>query len=139
MARGYIAAGDVEAFVEGYVDSFATWDILALYGTSPNRLCDARHIAEAIGRPEPQVERSLRSLVEKGFFRLEGAEPQDFYHFDPEPGLARELGAFVAATSDRRGRLKALSVLLRKLGPAGPPDQLEKATGVRDVLSDGQR
>lgn len=125
MAPGLLRTSDVDAFVERYVDSFAAWDILTLYGTSPNRLCDVCDIAELVGRPEALVEESLRTLADKGFFRIEESSGRSFFHFEPSPALADELGGFISATTDRRGRLKALSVLLRRLGPSGAADEAQ--------------
>ena len=44
------------------------------------------------------------------------------FRWHPNGDLAACVERFVAATSDRRGRLKALSVLLRKLGPPSATD-----------------
>lgn len=125
MARGLLRIPDVDGFVEDYIDSFAAWDILCLYGTKPNRLSLPCDIAELVGRPTQLVEECLRSLAQKGFFKVERSTERCHYHWAPDPKLAARLKRFVSATTDRRLRLKALSILLRKLGPAGSRDHLQ--------------
>lgn len=116
---GTVALDD---FIDAYVDSFTSWDILNLYGTDSSRLCAPKQIAQLVGRPEASVRESLDTLVAKGFFQVEEGSDAAYYHWKPTRDLAQQVDAFVEATSDRRGRLRALSVLLRKLG-AGATDR----------------
>jgi len=76
-------------------------------------------IAQLVGRSEVAVEGCLRELAESGFFEVEKAPGRVYYHWRPKPKLKADLERFIAATGDRRGRLKALSLLLRKLGTVG--------------------
>jgi DNA-binding MarR family transcriptional regulator len=113
----------VEDFVNAYVDSFTTWDILSLFGSTPGESVMPGDIAQLVGRPEPAVDTCLRRLVEKGFFVAEPGRGARRYVWSPSPELERSLTAFIKATSDRRGRLRALSLLLRKLGTGGSRDR----------------
>ena len=115
----------VEDFVNAYVDSFTTWDILSLFGSTPGGSAVPGDIAQLVGRPEPAVDICLRRLVDKGFFVTEPGRGVGGYSWKPSPELERSLAAFMKATSDRRGRLRALSLLLRKLGSGGARDRLE--------------
>lgn len=125
-AVGAPAGADaVEDFVDAYIDSFTTWDILSLFGSTPGQSALPGDVAQLVGRPEPAVDTCLRRLVEKGFFVTEPGPGARRYAWHPSPELARSLSAFVKATSDRRGRLRALSLLLRKLGSAGTRDRLD--------------
>lgn len=108
----------LDEFVEKYVDSFTAWDILTLFGTSPNRLSKPDEIAGLVGRPQGAVESCLKVLAEKGFFEIEVVPGRVYYHWKPEESLCAGLHEFVTATADRRGRLRALSALLRKISSA---------------------
>lgn len=118
-------ADPVEEFVDSYLDSFTTWDVLSLFGSTPGSSAMPGDIAQLVGRPEAAVETCLGRLVEKGFFEAEPGRGTKRYVWNPKPELARSLAAFIKATSDRRGRLKALSLLLRKLGSGSPRDRLD--------------
>ena len=112
----FLGVSDLEEFVETYVDSFVAWDVLTLFGTSPNRHSNPTDIAQLVGRPQAMVDACLSSLAEKGFFLAEDSGGKTFYHWKPNADLARKVDGFVKATADRRGRLRALSILLRKVG-----------------------
>jgi hypothetical protein len=123
-AAAPLGADAVEEFVNAYVDSFTTWDILSLFGSTPGGSTVPCDIAQLVGRPEPAVDTCLKRLVDKGFFVSEPGRGAGRYAWRPSPELERSLAAFMKATSDRRGRLRALSLLLRKLGTSGARDRL---------------
>jgi hypothetical protein len=106
-------------FVRDYIDSFTTWDILSRFGAAPEALADPRVLASELGRPVDVLDSCLRALADKGFFRRESAPSGPCYRWSPDDPLASRLQEFMAATADRRGRLTALSVLLRKLAGEG--------------------
>ena len=122
MTSSTLHLADVDSFVNFYVDSFTDWDILTLYGSSPHNLSPVEDIAMEVGRSEDVVESCLTSLAEKGFFVVERSPGGTRYRWRPDGELAASVERFVNATADRRGRLKALSVLLRKLGPSSSTD-----------------
>lgn len=60
---------DLLAFVERYATNLARWDILVLFGQSPQMLENAQTIAKRIGRRATSIEKELEDLVYLGVLR----------------------------------------------------------------------
>jgi hypothetical protein len=106
---------DILEFVDGYVDRFVTWDVLAFFHENPGAEKKPSSIASEIGRKAALVEAALESLKEKGVLAREPDEADEpTYRYAAPPGFSEDLAAFLAATRDRTTRLAIVSRVLQK-------------------------
>ncbi|MDD5748295.1 MAG: hypothetical protein PHP64_04475 [Actinomycetota bacterium] len=106
---------DILEFIDGYIDSFTTWDILSYFYEHPDILMSLEAILVEIERKQETVERALSNLAGKGIICIESEEGSEkFYRFSPSAEFRRKLDRFMSATHDRTIRLAVVSCVLQK-------------------------
>ena len=105
------SAKDVLRFVNEYVDSFISWDILIFFHHNPSAIETSRSLSGRLGRRLEDTKDGLTFLCEKCVLRTEDNET---YEFKPEDQLANQIIAFCDALEQRDTRLKILSKVLSK-------------------------
>ena len=105
------AAKDVLAFVDEYVDSFISWDILIFFHHNPSAIETARSLSGRLGRRLEDTKDGLTFLCEKDVLRTVDNET---YEFKPEDQLAKQITAFSDALTQPDTRLRILSRVLSK-------------------------
>lgn len=106
---------DVIDFVDGYLDSFVTWDVLIYFHENPHVEKKLSGIALDIGRAAPSLETVLGNLAGKGVLLGEteaGDEPS--FRYTPTSEFRVTMERFIEATRDRTNRLVFVSRVLQK-------------------------
>ncbi len=101
----------VHGFVDEYIDSFLSWDIIMYYHRNTSAIETPDSLASRLGRNRRDVEAEIRKLVRKGV--LTPADGGTFRHA-PAPELARQIEAFNEALSVSSSRMIILSQVLGK-------------------------
>lgn len=103
--------GEVHKFVEEYVDSFITWDILLFFYNNPGALEGSESLSNRLGRNEEDVRAGLRSLSKKGVLLT---IDKGVYQSNPDPQFLNRIKAFSDALSVASTRLSILNQVLSK-------------------------
>lgn len=107
----------VEKFVEEYVDSFITWDLILFFHENPYTVGTPSSIALSIGRLGSDIEPHLERLAEKGVLTREersGEDGEAIYSYKPNPEFEKMVMEFKRALRDRASRLIIVSKVLQK-------------------------
>lgn len=104
-------------FVDEFIDSFITWDLVLFFHENPYTLGSASSIAMSIGRLGADIEPFLEKLAQKGVLSHEyrpgdGAEP--IYAYKPQHEFEKMVTDFKRALKDRASRLIIVSKVLQK-------------------------
>lgn len=107
----------VGAFVEEYIDSFISWDLIIFFHENPYTVGSPSSIAMSIGRLGSDIEPYLEKLADKGVltreYRGQGGS-ETIYAYKPEPGFEKMVIEFKRALKDRASRLIIVSKVLQK-------------------------
>jgi len=98
-------------FVDEYVDSFISWDILLFFRHNPAAIETAKSLSGRLGRRQEDTKFGLTFLCEKGVLRTEDNKT---YEFKPGDQLEMQITAFSDALAHRDTRMKILSKVLSK-------------------------
>ncbi len=107
----------VSAFVDEYVDSFVTWDLILFFHENPYTVGSPSSIAMSIGRLGADIEPYLEKMTEKGILSHElrpGDGAEAIYAYKPEPEFEKLVREFKRALKDRASRLIIVSKVLQK-------------------------
>jgi predicted transcriptional regulator len=107
----------VNQFVDEYIDSFITWDLILFFYENPFTVGSPSSIAMNIGRLDSDVQPYLEKLVEKGIVTREtptrdGAEI--IYSYKPNDEFEKKVEQFKKSLRDRTSRLMIVSKVLQK-------------------------
>lgn len=103
--------GDVHKFVEEYVDSFISWDILLFFHNNPGALESCESLSNRLGRNEDDVSVGLDVLANKGVLLTAG---KGVYQSNPDPQFLNRVKAFSDALCVASTRLSILNQVLSK-------------------------
>ncbi|MEW6553096.1 MAG: hypothetical protein AB1384_02280 [Actinomycetota bacterium] len=104
-------------FVEEFVDSFITWDLIMFFHENPYTVGSPASIAMSIGRLGSDIEPFLERLAAKGILSHEfraGDGAETIYAYKPEPDFEKSVIEFKRALKDRASRLIIVSKVLQK-------------------------
>ncbi|MDY6794196.1 MAG: hypothetical protein SWK76_02765 [Actinomycetota bacterium] len=107
----------VSSFVEEYIDSFITWDLILFFHDNPYTVGSSSSIAMSIGRLGSDIEPYLEKLAEKEVLSYEfrpGGTAETIYAYKPEPDFEKMVMEFKRALRDRASRLIIVSKVLQK-------------------------
>jgi predicted transcriptional regulator len=107
----------VSRFVDEYVDSFITWDLILFFHENPYTVGSSSSIAMSIGRLGSDIEPYLERLADRGVLTREfrsGEGGETIYAYKPEPDFERMVMEFKKALKDRASRLIIVSKVLQK-------------------------
>jgi hypothetical protein len=107
----------VAGFVEEYVDSFITWDLILFFHENPYTVGSPSSIAMSIGRLGSDIEPFLERMTAKGILTHEfraGDGAETIYAYKPEPDFEKMVIDFKRALKDRASRLIIVSKVLQK-------------------------
>ncbi len=100
---------ELDRFVEVYVTSFLTWDILLHFHRHEQDGFAADDLALLLGRKAGDVERALRDLTEKDVLECDDSA----YRLCAAGELRDSIDKFVKALHNRETRLNVLTAVLR--------------------------
>ncbi len=112
----------VKSFVEAFVNSFVTWDLVLFFRDNPYAVGSAETFAQSIGRRGTDLQLHLERLAELGILTREKPSTDDaepVYSYHPPDTYRQELEEFRSALRDRGARLLIVSWVLRQ--EAGRP------------------
>jgi hypothetical protein len=104
-------------FVEEFVDSFITWDLILFFHENPYTVGSPSSIAMSIGRLGSDIEPFLERMATKGILSHEfraGEGAETIYAYKPEPDFEKMVIDFKRALRDRASRLIIVSKVLQK-------------------------
>ncbi|MBN2027859.1 MAG: hypothetical protein JW854_13980 [Actinobacteria bacterium] len=107
----------VSIFVDEYVDSFITWDLILFFHENPYTVGSPSSIAMSIGRLGSDIEPFLERMTEKSILSHEfraGDGAETIYAYKPEPEFEKAVIEFKRALKDRASRLIIVSKVLQK-------------------------
>lgn len=113
--RDDILGAPVRTFVDTYVRSLLTWDVLAFYHRNPDAILDINALSTRLGRPSEELQPEIDMLCRDGIVRCGGG----VISYSPEPAMRETIGAFADASQERQHRLALIAVVLQKIAPAG--------------------
>lgn len=103
----------LEQFIEEYLDSFVSWDLILFFHHNPGVVDGAFGLAARLGRSVENVEEALEKLEAKGVVKKKG-EDSVVYFYTPDESFEEKVKLFDQALENRFLRLKILSFLLKK-------------------------
>jgi len=107
----------VSFFVDEFIDSFITWDLILFFHENPYTVGSPSSIAMSIGRLDADIEPYLDELAEKGILSHEhrlGDGAETIYAYKPQPEFEKMVSEFKRALKDRASRLIIVSKVLQK-------------------------
>ncbi len=108
---------NVSSFVEEYIDSFITWDLILFFYENPFTVGSPSSIAMSIGRLDSDVLPYLEMLVAKEILSSElqvRESPETIFSYVPDKGFETRVEEFKKALKDRASRLMIVSKVLQK-------------------------
>jgi predicted transcriptional regulator len=107
----------VSLFVDEYIDSFITWDLILFFHENPYTVGSSSSIAMSIGRLGSDIEPFLEKMTEKGILTHEfraGNGAETIYAYKPDSDFEKMVMEFKRALKDRASRLIIVSKVLQK-------------------------
>jgi len=101
-------------FVERYVGSLLTWDILVFFHRNPDAVLDAEGLATRLGRRQEEIEPEVQTLAEARILQVAGG----LIRYKPSQEMRDSASAFVEACQDRGRRLALIALVLHRIGRA---------------------
>lgn len=105
----------LSAFIEEYLDTFCTWDVLVYLAHHPDFFGPADRLAALVGRPIAEAVASMRRLVEKGLAEVVAGEGGDRYRLAAGDERLELLHRFAVGQEDRTVRMEALRKVMSRL------------------------
>ncbi|MCK5243571.1 hypothetical protein KAR34_14070 [bacterium] len=114
--------GDIEAFIETYVNSFVKWEVVQFYYDHPNKWFELDALAATLNRPVKILKKEMQELHDLGFLQQEKKGKTLSYRFllaqTPEGKILEQiLERFITICQDREGRLRVVYKLLKNGKP----------------------
>jgi len=100
-------------FVDRYVRSLLTWDIVVFFHRNPDAVLDLGGLASRLGRRPEELEDEVATLCEGRVLQLAGG----LIRFKPTVDMRDAINQFVDACQDRARRLALIALVLHKIGP----------------------
>lgn len=107
----------VSSFVDEYLDSFITWDLILFFYENPFTVGSPSSIAMSIGRLDSDVLPYLEKLVDKNILSKElqvRDSSETIFSYVPEKNFESSVEEFKKALKDRASRLMIVSKVLQK-------------------------
>lgn len=101
----------VRRFVDTYVRSLLTWDVLVFFHRNDDVVLDVDGLGDRLGRHPDELQPEIERLCRDRIVVCTGG----LISYEPEPALRGAVGAFVEATQERRHRLALIAAVLQKI------------------------
>ena len=95
-------------FIQEYLDSFCSWDLLVFLAHNPESVDTPRGLATRIGRPVSEIASCLARLSEKGLIESASAFGEQLYRLSGDEEQLSVLQRFARMQSDPATRTEAL-------------------------------
>lgn len=107
---------ELKEFIDGYINSFIHWDLIAFFARNPGTRDDAAGIARRLGRREEDMAPILEDLAKKGVLDPDKRTKKVIYFYSPNPQLKKRIDNFVKALDSKINRMMILTEFLQKKG-----------------------
>jgi len=103
----------VTRFVDRYVRSLLTWDVLVFFHRNPDAVLDRDGLATRLGRRVEEIQPEVDDLCRGHILQCAGG----LVRFQPEGEMRASVDGFVAACQERDKRLALIALVLQKINP----------------------
>lgn len=103
----------VMQFVDDYVNSLLTWDILVYFHKNPDETLGPEELALRLGRHTDESAIEIEALCDGGILEHAGG----LIRYAPAQETREIIGTFVDACQDRGRRLALIALVLHKISP----------------------
>jgi hypothetical protein len=100
-------------FVDQYVRSLLTWDILVFFHRNPDAVLDLEGLASRLGRRVEELQPEIDELCKDKILQCAGG----LIRYRPTPELRETIAKFVEACQERGRRLALIALVLHKINP----------------------
>ena len=100
-------------FVERYVRSLLTWDILVFFHRNPDAALDIEGLVSRLGRHADELLPEVDELCRDDIL----SNGDGLIRYAPTPELRDAVGEFAEACQDRGRRLAFIALVLHKINP----------------------
>jgi hypothetical protein len=100
-------------FVDQYVRSLLTWDILVFFHRNPDAVLDLEGLASRLGRRVEELQPEIDELCKDKILQCAGG----LIRYRPSPELRETISKFVDACQERGRRLALIALVLHKINP----------------------
>lgn len=101
-------------FVNRYVRSLLTWDVLVFFHRNPDAVLDMDGLASRLGRHVEELQPEIDELCRNRILHRAGG----LVRYRPDPELRETVEDFVSACQDRSRRLALIALVLQKINPS---------------------
>lgn len=98
-------------FVDRYVRSLLTWDVLVFYNRNGDALLDLDGLASRLGRPVDEVGPEVEELCRDEILQFSDG----LVRYLPDPAIRDMVDGFAMACRQRDRRLALIALVLRKV------------------------
>lgn len=103
----------IARFVQRYVRSLLTWDLLVFFHRNPDAVLDPEGLAARLGRPVDDIQPEVDGLCRDRILQCAGG----LIRFRPDEQLRAEIAEFARACQDRGQRLALIALVLQRIRP----------------------
>lgn len=100
-------------FVDRYVSSLLTWDVLVFFHRNPDAVLDLEGLASRLGRRGEELDPEIKTLCDGKILSRAGG----LIRYKPTPEMRQTVGEFVDSCQDRGRRLALIAIVLHKINP----------------------
>jgi hypothetical protein len=100
-------------FVDRYVRSLLTWDVLVFFHRNPDAVLDMDGLAARLGRSPEDLHAEVDELCRDRILQRAGG----LVRYRPEPEMRDTVESFANACQDRGRRLALIALVLHKINP----------------------
>jgi hypothetical protein len=100
-------------FVDRYVRSLLTWDVLVFFHRNREAVLDIDGLAARLGRHTEELQFEIDDLCRDRILQCAGG----LVRYRPEPELREAVETFAHACQDRSRRLALIALVLHKINP----------------------
>lgn len=101
-------------FVDGYVRSLLTWDVLVFFHRNPEAVLDIEGLASRLGRRVDELQPEIDELCKDRILQCAGG----LIRYRPTAEMRETIGRFVDACQERGRRLALIALVLHKINPS---------------------
>ncbi len=105
----------IKTFVDRYVRSLLTWDVLVFFHRNQEAVLDIDGLASRLGRRAAELEPEVDELCKDKILQCAGG----LIRYRPTPELRKSVAEFADACQERGRRLAFIALVLHKIGPHG--------------------
>lgn len=100
-------------FVDKYVRSLLTWDVLVFFHRNPDAVLDLEGLASRLGRRPEELQTEIDELCKDKILQCAGG----LIRYRPTPEMRASIAEFAEACQERGRRLAFIALVLHKINP----------------------